>query len=202
MTNDDAFLNLDDDILDETTILDPNSSNNFSGTSEDENIIGGNEDDTIRGAGGDDIIIGAGGNNLLVGNGGDDTLSGAGINLSDVDDLEITLERQGIDTLTGGTGSDRFVLGANSDDSILDTDDSFIIFYNQAGNQDYALITDFDSSQDKILLGGSKNEYRLGSSPTDLPEGTGIFRQDELIAIVEGTSDLSLSKNYFEEVST
>jgi Ca2+-binding RTX toxin-like protein len=192
--SDDNMLSLDDDILDRSTILDRNTSHDFIGTPENDNVIGGYLDDTIRGGEGDDLLIGGGGNNLLFGDEGNDTLSGASIDLINNDD--VTLDRQGIDTLTGGTGADSFVLGGNLD-SIINSSDS-VVLYASAGNDDYALITDFDPSEDKIVLGGSKNDYTLGSSSSGLPEGTGIFRQEELIAIVQGNSELSLSEGYFE----
>jgi Ca2+-binding RTX toxin-like protein len=197
--NENNILNLDDDILEEVTILEQNNSNNFVGTPEDDNIVGGTLDDTIDGGEDDDLIIGGGGNNLLVGGEDNDTLTGAGIDLSssNEDKLVISLNRPGIDTLTGGTGEDTFILGGNPD-SIADADGSPVFLYDRAGNEDYALITDFDPNEDEIILGGSKDDYVLGSSPSGLPEGTGIFKQEELIAIVQGNSNLSLNDSYFD----
>jgi serralysin len=199
MSDDKNILSLDDEILDRVTILDANTSNEFVGTSEGDVIVGGSQDDTISGVEGDDLIIGSGGNNLLVGGEDDDTLTGAGIDINNSSEnlLVISLERLGIDTLTGGTGEDTFILGGNPD-SIADVDGSPVFLYDRAGNEDYALITDFDPNEDKIVLGGSKDDYVLGSSPSGLPEGTGIFRQEELIAIVQGSSNLSLNENYFD----
>jgi Ca2+-binding RTX toxin-like protein len=193
------ILSFDDDILAEVTILDSNNNNNFVGTPEDDKIIGGTLDDTINGGNKDDLILGGGGNNLLLGGEDNDTLTGAGIDLnnSDGDTLVISVNRPGIDTLTGGTGKDTFILGGNPD-SVEDVNGSPVFLYDRAGNQDYALITDFNTSEDKIILGGSKNDYVLGSSPSGLPEGTGIFRQEELIAIVQGNSQLNLNDSYFE----
>jgi Ca2+-binding RTX toxin-like protein len=193
------ILNFDDDILAEVTILDSNNNNNFVGTPEDDKIVGGTLDDTINGGEKDDLILGGGGNNLLVGDEGDDTLTGAGIDINSIsrNKLVISLNRPGIDTLTGGTGEDTFILGGNPD-SIEDVNGSPVFLYDRAGNEDYALITDFDSNEDKIILGGSKNDYVLGSSPSGLPEGTGIFRQEELVAIVQGNSQLNLNDSYFE----
>lgn len=74
-----------------------------------------------------------------------------------------------------------------------------------AGKTNYALITDFNSSQDVIQLGDISANYTLGSSPKDLPTGVGIYinkpntEPDELIAIVQGVSpsSLSLTAGYF-----
>ncbi|PSB25296.1 hypothetical protein [Chlorogloea sp. CCALA 695] len=72
-----------------------------------------------------------------------------------------------------------------------------------AGTNDYALITDFNTSQDIIELKGTAADYTLGFSPSNSLAGTALFLNqpacevDELIAIVQGDADLSLSANYF-----
>jgi hypothetical protein len=73
------------------------------------------------------------------------------------------------------------------------------------GLGDYALITDFNSSEDKIQLKGSVADYLLGTSPSGLPLGTAIFLKNanspnELIAIVQGSSNLNLTNNTFSFV--
>lgn len=54
-------------------------------------------------------------------------------------------------------------------------------------------------SYEITLSGVQTTTYSLGASPTDLPEGTGIFFEDDLIAIVQDVSpsDLNLSSNNF-----
>ncbi|NJK35377.1 MAG: hypothetical protein HC919_10735 [Oscillatoriales cyanobacterium SM2_2_1] len=79
------------------------------------------------------------------------------------------------------------------------------IFYRDrstasSGLSDYALITDFNSTQDVIQLGGSKSSYMLGSSPTGAPNGVGLFLREavpELIAVIQGASNLNLNASYF-----
>jgi Ca2+-binding RTX toxin-like protein len=111
----------------------------------------------------------------------------------------------GQDTLIGGQGVDRFLLGKtpnaqNAEDENLSIpgETGREVFYDEAGNNDYALIKDFNVEEDVIELAGAKEDYRLGASPADLPQGTGIFRGDELIGIIENQSDLSLDASYFE----
>jgi Ca2+-binding RTX toxin-like protein len=156
-------------------------------------VIGGSEgDDTLSGQEGNDIIAGLGGSDELRGGKGNDTLTGGGISFTE-DRLYVTVDTTGIDTLTGGAADDLFVIGGKSSA----TSGEVIVHYDEAGNNDYALITDFDNTQDEIKLGGSIDDYRLGSSPKDLPEGTALYQENELIAIIQGSTDLSLSGDYF-----
>ena len=80
------------------------------------------------------------------------------------------------DIFMGNKGADTFVLG-----------DQAHSFYNTAGVGDYALITDL-WSEDRIQLHGSAENYVLGTVPTDLANGTGIFlsnNPNELIGIIQ-----------------
>ncbi|MBE9168975.1 hypothetical protein IQ238_16125 [Pleurocapsales cyanobacterium LEGE 06147] len=173
-------------------IFDMDGDNSLTGGPGDDILVGGKEDDTLEGGEGNDILVGIDGNDYISGGKGDDTLTGGGINFVN-DTLFVTLDTSGIDTLSGGQGADLFVLGGNSQ-----TQSEIVIHYDEAGNDDYALITDFNLDEDKIFLGGSKNDYRLGSSPNDLPVGTALYREDELIAIIQGSSELSLNESYFQ----
>jgi Bacterial Ig domain/von Willebrand factor type D domain/RTX calcium-binding nonapeptide repeat (4 copies) len=109
----------------------------------------------------------------------DDILVGAGI----------TRENSGtgaVDILMGNKGADTFVLG-----------DQGRKYYVGSEQKDYALIADFWSG-DAIQLQGNANDYVLGSTPTDLASGTGIFlasNPKELIGLIQGVSvdNVSLS---------
>ncbi|MEO0684328.1 MAG: hypothetical protein AAFY76_04570 [Cyanobacteria bacterium J06649_11] len=84
------------------------------------------------------------------------------------------------DTLTGGTNNDTFILGLETakgeDENGQDTEIEDVILYNKsnidnAGTNDYALITDFGFENDGVIRGldriqlvGSENDYSLGSS--------------------------------------
>ncbi|NEQ11422.1 MULTISPECIES: calcium-binding protein [unclassified Moorena] len=178
-------------------ILTSTSGNNsFSGGEGDDILVGGTGNDTLDGGEGNDIIAGLSGDDSISGGLGDDTLTGGGISLSqDGNSTTIkVIDTSGIDTLSGGEGADRLVLGGKSQFF----PESTVIQYDEAGNDDYALITDFDTGEDVIQLGGSKSDYRLDSSPIGLPSGTGIFLGNELIAIVQGSLELDLSASYFE----
>ncbi|HAG81868.1 MAG TPA: hypothetical protein DCL61_12060, partial [Cyanobacteria bacterium UBA12227] len=105
-----------------------------------------------------------------------------------------------IDTLTGGDGRDRFWLGTST--ALFYDDDNS----SSSGNSDYALITDFETRQDKIQLRGEAEDYILKTSPISVGSSTkdiGIYfdksssQPDELIAIVQDVSSLNLSSSYF-----
>ncbi|MGL5881501.1 MAG: calcium-binding protein [Xenococcaceae cyanobacterium] len=178
-------------------ILNDSLDNLFAGTSGEDIIIGGNGNDTLGGRADKDVIIGLGGNNQLFGDGGDDLLSGGSLRLIDEGNrIEITtLNKTGIDSLTGGGGDDIFVLGGNPN-TLLGENTPQIDFYTQAGNDDYAVITDFNTDNDTIVLGSSRENYTIGNSPDGLPTGAGIFRGNELIAIAENV-ELDLGRDYF-----
>ena len=188
---------------------------NLSGTTNNDNLAGGGTNDTIRGGAGNDKITGGDGNDVLLGDSGNDILNGGRGNDSvfggsgsdrvfgdqgdDVltgADAAVGRGAGEIDRLTGGTGRDRFVLG-----------DTQGAFYNDgnistSGINDYALITDFNVD-DTIQLSGSKSRYSLGASPAGLPTGSAIFLNEsrpELVAIVQGSTNLNLSANYFVNV--
>ncbi|MDZ8106198.1 MAG: hypothetical protein RM338_11325 [Nostoc sp. DedQUE12a] len=157
-------------------------------------MTGGDGDDSLFGDSGNDIVYGGRGNDSVFGGTGSDRLLGD--NGADVLTGGDTAARgvAEIDRLTGGTGSDRFVLGT-----------TFGAFYSDgntstSGLGDYALIADFNPLEDTIQLSGSKSSYSLGAVPTGLATGTALFLNEnspELIAIIQGSTNLSLSASYF-----
>jgi Ca2+-binding RTX toxin-like protein len=138
-------------------------------------------------------------NNYLIGSNDNDTLEGR----SDKN-FDIITGLSGKDTLVGAENPNLFLLGKTEIVDVvpppqeLPGETGKEVFYDEAGNDDYALISKFDRDRDLINLAGAKSDYSLGSSPSGLPEGTGIFKGDELIAIVEGQNDLTLDSPYFE----
>ncbi|MDF0552331.1 hypothetical protein [Kamptonema sp. UHCC 0994] len=198
-----------------------NPNNGLEGTVQDDIINGAQEDDTISGRQGNDkifgnvgqdvlsgnlnddyldaekgqdILIGGDGNDSLFGGLGNDVLKGDNGNdiLTGVDINAINPGIEEIDTLTGGGGSDIFVLG--------DVNNT----YYDNGDTDYALITDFNASEDSIQLNGKADDYLLVPFSQANQTGTAIYRkasaQNELISILQGGSNLSLSGNYFSFV--
>lgn len=165
----------------------------------DDIVLGGAGNDVLNGGAGNDMLLGLSGNNSLTGEAGSDTISGGSFSyISDgstsTSTLTVTGDTNGIDTMSGGIGADHFVLGGNT---TAGANSNLIIHYDELGNGDYALIQDFDSSQDTIELGGAKASYSLATSPSGLPSGTALYRGTELIAIIQGSTNLSISASYF-----
>jgi hypothetical protein len=165
----------------------------------DDYLDGGAGSDTLLGDLGNDYLYGGSGNDTLVSEDGDDTLYGG----SDNDILEggngsDYLDGYGrgteFDTLTGGAGTDTFVLG-----------DYWSNVYYLEDGAGYATITDWEASIDSIQLSGSSSDYRLefetnwvGTADYD----TGIYYtggtgSEELIGVVQDTTNLDISQFTF-----
>jgi len=129
----------------------------------------------------DDHLTGTSGNDGLYGGLGNDTLTGVG---------STTVGAGEVDWLMGGGGNDTFVLG-----------DTMTTFYNDnnlatVGADDYAILVDYNPTQDQIQLHGVASDYVLGAIPISSGmTGTAIFYQPagqrstaELIGIVAGVT--------------
>jgi Ca2+-binding RTX toxin-like protein len=136
-----------------------------------------------------DILTGTSSNNVLWGGLGNDTLTGANASTAGVGE---------IDTLIGGGGQDKFVLG-----------DATSVFYDDgksatAGLQDYAIVTDFNIAEDIIQLKGAATDYTLGAIPAGFGfTGTAIYKSassstavPELIGAVVGVNVSSFSSGF------
>jgi Ca2+-binding RTX toxin-like protein len=153
----------------------------LAGTEGNDSIIGTNTNDNISGGLGNDSLTGRDGNDSLNGVNPNNINPGIG-------------EK---DNLSGGSGSDRFVLG-----------DSANIYYDDRniatnGNNDYATITDFNASTDKIQLQGSSTNYLLqtSGSNTNLYIDKAGSEPDELIAIFQSVTGLNLTSSTFEYIA-
>jgi Domain of unknown function (DUF4114) len=140
----------------------------------------------------DDVINGNGLNNNLQGGEGNDTISG-------INENSFTPGRDEIDVLTGNAGADNFIFdfGYYDDNSNL-----------TSGINDYALITDFNAAEDKIVLGSQLTRYRLTTSPIAGIVGQALYfdkpdtEPDELIAILQGVNNLTLNSPAFSIITT
>jgi Ca2+-binding RTX toxin-like protein len=130
---------------------------------------------------GNDTIVGANKNSKLTGGGGNDTITGGSKN-DRITGTDATARGVGeVDTLTGGGGRDKFVLG-----------DSNGAYYVGKGNNDYALITDFDLFKDSISIGSFKNySFALeGNNTINLFSGKDVKTRD-LIAKIQISGGIS-----------
>lgn len=117
---------------------------------------------------GNDLLVGNVGHDSLFGEGGDDILNGSSAVAAGAFEQ---------DTLTGGSGSDQFILG-----------DANRAYYLADGARDYALIKDF-TVEDSIQLLGSASDY------TQQQQGSHVhlyYGGSELVAIFENTSTFNL----------
>ncbi|GET35337.1 protein with type I secretion target domain and SCP-like extracellular domain [Microseira wollei NIES-4236] len=177
-----------------------NGKDSLVGGAGNDSLAGGADDDTLVGSAGNDSLSGDDGNDNLVGGAGNDSLSGGNGNdtLSGVDSSNSAPGKGELDTLIGGLGSDRFVLGDASKGAYYNDGNA-----SNSGTSDFALITDFSTTQDFIQLAGVAANYILSSSVgnTDIfrdNDGTpGFSANDELIARVAGVTGLNLSASYF-----
>ncbi len=170
------------------------------GTSDNENYIwyglfGNGGDDTVSGGAGDDKVFGGEGNDVVNGDTGNDELYGQNNN----DTLQGTNNGTGEqDYLVGGTGNDRFIL-ADTTKTFYDDGNSTL-----PGDNDYATIADFNTTDDIIQLRGSSSNYLLSvdGSNTKLYINKPGSERDELIAVINNQTALSLTASYFSYVSS
>jgi hypothetical protein len=134
------------------------------------------------GSTGIDIILGREGNDVLVG----------------VDPTEEFPGQGDTDLLSGGSQSDRFILGDRNNPYYNDGDDS------STGEDSMAMLLDFNPTEDVIELNGSPEDYTLVNL-SELGEGetgTAIYlngeTNNELIASINNVEGLSLDADYFK----
>jgi Ca2+-binding RTX toxin-like protein len=151
----------------------------ITGTALGDSIVTGDGNDTINSGAGDDTIYAGGGN---------DTING-------VNGASLTRGLGEIDSLTGGAGSDRFILG-NATKAYYDDGNTLT-----NGSNDYADITDFNIG-DIIQLQGTSSNYLLAvvGADTQILINKPNTEPDELIGIVRNQTGLSLTGTYFSYV--
>ena len=158
------------------------------GANGDDTLFGGDGRDKAYAGAGDDVLYGGRGNDRLAGGEGNDNITGGSgrdtlVGVFASDDTPGVGE---VDTLSGAQDGDMFILG-----------DASNVYYAGDAAEDYALITDFDLAEgDMLQLKGEASDYSLGAASQGLPSGTAITYQggsnDEIIAIVQGTSNFEL----------
>ncbi|MDJ0531403.1 MAG: hypothetical protein QNJ70_02715 [Xenococcaceae cyanobacterium MO_207.B15] len=135
-------------------------------------------------------------NDSLHGNAGNDRLIGVDPSSTGAD---LGFGAGEVDTLTGGLGSDTFVLG---DENRIYYDDGAPL---SRGESDFAIITDFDNGEDFIQLQGSADLYSLdfftsgsGTIDADIIFDPGVTARGEVIATLQDvSSELALTDSVF-----
>ncbi|MEN9518029.1 MAG: hypothetical protein RLZZ381_617 [Cyanobacteriota bacterium] len=160
------------------------SSDYLAGTDQNTYMFGLNNDDTLNGLGGDDYLDGGINNDLLDGGVGNDTLVGGGQSntLIGGEGNDIFIGAQGQDIIEGGSGEDRFVIG-----------DETQVYYTDQDWYDHAIIKDFEIGQDVIQLKGQASDYTVQTASSGEINGTGIFYQGGMVALVADVLADSLS---------
>ncbi|NER81169.1 MAG: calcium-binding protein [Leptolyngbya sp. SIO1D8] len=154
----------------------------------DDYIHGDANNDSLFGGDGDDILLGDAGNDVLEGGNGNDELFGAQLDIANPGTGEV-------DILTGGGGADLFVFG---------TQENPAYSYLGQGDNDYALITDFEMMEgDRIHLQGSLSEYALGVQ-ANVSGGhdtilyyVGNGQAYDRVAVIQGVTGLDLTSDAF-----
>jgi len=160
-------------------------------------VYGGLGDDEIDGGRGNDNLFGASGNDYLEGGRHNDTLYG-----NEGNDLLVGVKAKSgkpgkgeIDVLVGGDGADTFVLGNKSKVYYVDGDAT------SSGEEDYALIKDFNLSQgDIIRLSGEIGNYTISGVAGGVGIYSNQFGVDEMIAVVETDNISDLNNSAFQFV--
>jgi RHS repeat-associated protein len=171
---------------DSNAALDSLSANNVNRF----HITGTSKDDDITTWIGNDIVNGGAGNDIIRVGSGDDIITPTNINSP-------TAGRSEQDTITGGSGADRLILGT-VDWIAYDDNDS-----TSAGEDDFALITDFNPVEDIIQLKGLASDYRLeiSGNATHLYLQKPDTEPDELIAKLQNATGLDLASAAFDYVN-
>ena len=152
----------------------------ITGTGVADSIYTGDGNDTISGGAGNDIIESSAGNDIIDG----------------VNGTALSPGLSEIDNLSGGTGSDLFILG-NATKAYYDDGNALT-----SGSSDYADITDFNIG-DIIQLQGSSSNYLLSVVGTDtqILINKPSTEPDELIGIVRNQTGLNLTGSNFAYVT-
>lgn len=150
--------------------------------------------DRLAGSAGNDTLIGLTGSDELFGGDGNDRLIGSDLDIILGQSSGKPFDAYEIDTLTGGAGADRFVLGGLTNNVFPEPQ---TLYLGRVGADDdttdsRAIITDFDASEgDRLELAGPASGYRV--ELTDAGVNILVAGDDRnIIAFLEGVEDFTL----------
>lgn len=170
-------------------------------------VYGGAGDDTLTGNGGNDILYGeddndllngGSGTDLLFGGAGDDVLNGLAAGLSTADGSTVI---DGVDTLVGGDGNDRLLLGPGDVGVGGAGDDEFVIDHNRTDLTEVAQVNDYTAG-DSVEITYQPVRDALGAEILPVISlmqnadntGTLVLFNDMTIANVIGGQNLTVSQ--------
>ncbi len=181
-------------------------------------IIGTTGDDILTGTTGDDFIYGNSGDDVISGGSGNDNLF-AGSPTSPVGGFTSLNGDGGNDILTGGSGinllngTNDILLGVNEQDTLVGggsgSTNYFYLggeqgsYYVGGGDADYANISNFNASNDTILLTGTPGNYNItytGGIASIYQVGTN-GNQDLIAKVDSAPNALDLNGSYFSYVT-
>lgn len=190
-----------------------------------ENVIGGQGNDSIYGNTSDNLLDGGDGDDILLGRAGDDTLTGGAGNdsLSGGEDHDSLTGSFGNDTLVGGFGNDRLNGYGTVDNGVAQIDlltggtgsdvfvlgDSSKVYYNEAGDG-YAVITDWSPRSGQLDFEYDRIEVKNGETyklEFTSVSGIGTSAQDteiyflkgnswERIGIIQDTTNVNIARDF------
>jgi Ca2+-binding RTX toxin-like protein len=173
------------------------------GGSASDNLLGSTGVNIFSGGGGDDFLSGRAGDDSLYGDNGHDTLDGGAGNdtLDGGVGGDILLGGAGNDVLIGGFGTywwwyygnvDTLTGGAGSDTFILKSEGLY---------EGFSVIRDFSRVADTIQLAGDSSQYALKTESYGRERGTGIYFNptNQRVAFLSNVRQdaLTLSASYF-----
>ena len=161
-----------------------NESDTISGFQGDDLLIGNSGSDNLHGHAGNDRLFGGADNDRLFGGIGSDYLDGGTGNDTLVGFEPGERDSNGVDTLIGGEGSDKFFLALGNE-----------LHYDDGSG--HAQIKDFNLQEDQLVLLGSASDYEIetfgGGNSFIFTQG-----QEDFIAVVEGVSNFNLNADYVQ----
>lgn len=139
------------------------------------------------------VFTGSSGSDVITGFGQNTTLVGVSVSVvADSPNQDVVITSQGtgqVDVLVGGPGVDTFILGTGISfaNSVIQP------FYIGNGNEDYALIRNFEPGKDQIQLAGNPEDYTFQAADGNL----NIFRNPgDLVGIVEGVTNIGVTQTF------
>jgi Ca2+-binding RTX toxin-like protein len=170
------------------TIFGDRGSDIINGGDGNDSLFGGKESDQLSGGNGDDFLSGNNHNDTLTGGAGNDIMRGG-------KDNDVLLGGDGNDELWGDRGFDALTGGAGND--------TFVLQFTATSADQADVITDFNSTDDKIRLVGFTFSQLSFESVSVVLDGatavasTAIKSGNDYLGVVYNVNSTALSSSSF-----